>query len=297
VSAGPDRRVVVITGASSGIGRSAAHQLATEGAALVLAARSPETLEQVRQECLARGASEVLVRVTDVGRGDEVDALVADGTGLGEVEGVIHSAGVLAYGRFVEVPAEDFDRVLQTNVVGAANVARSALRVFEGQGRGSLVVIGSVLGKIATPYMSNYVTSKWALQGLVRALQIETRPQRDIHVTLLTPGGVDTPIYDQAGSYLGRPGHPPPPVVSPEKVAAAAVRALRKPGRDVPVGSVNWLMVTGFRLLPGVFDVLVTPMMRVLGLGRSGADVGPGNVHEPRPAGEAVHGRWPHVWG
>jgi short-subunit dehydrogenase len=289
--------VVVITGASSGIGRSAAHQLAAEGASLVLAARSADTLEQVRQECRARGAAEVVVRVTDVADREGVDALVAEGAALGPVDGVVHCAGVLAYGRFVDVPAEDFDRVLQTNVVGAANVARSALRLFEEQGRGSLVVVGSVLGKIATPYMSNYVTSKWALQGLVRALQIETRAQRGVHVTLLTPGGVDTPIYDQAGSYLGRPGHPPPPVASPEKVAAAAVRALRKPGRDVPVGAVNWLMVTGFRVLPGVFDVLVTPMMQVLGLGRRGADTGPGNVHEPRPEGEAVHGRWPHVWG
>lgn len=296
MTAGPGR-VVVITGASSGIGRSAAHQLAAERASLVLAARSPETLEQVRQECQARGAREVLVRVTDVADDKEVEELVADGAALGPVEGVIHCAGVLAYGRFVDVPAEDFDRVLRTNVLGAANVARSALRLFEEQGRGSLVLVGSVVGKIATPYMSNYVASKWALQGLARALQLETRPQRDVHVTLLTPGGVNTPIYDQAGSYLGRAGHPPPPVVSPERVAAAAVRALRKPGRDVPIGTVNWLMVTGFRLLPGVFDLLVTPMMRVLALGRTPTEPGPGNVHDPQPKGEAVHGRWPHVWG
>jgi short-subunit dehydrogenase len=204
---------------------------------------------------------------------------------------------VLAYGVFEEVPAEVFDRILTTNVIGTTNVARRALQRFSEQDGGSLVVVGSVLAKIATPYMSSYCMSKWAIHGLVRTLQIEARTKPGVHVSLVSPGGVDTPIYDQAGSYTGRPGSPPPPVISPERVARAVVGALDRPGRDIAAGPANWLMVAGFRLLPGVYDVLVTPMMRLLGQGTTAVDPHPGNVFEPVAGKEAVHGRWPHIWG
>jgi short-subunit dehydrogenase len=289
---------VLITGASSGIGRATAHQLSAQGARLVLAARSDETLEKTRQECVGRGASEVLVVPTDVGDGDAVQALFdAALARFGRLDAVVAAAGVVAYGRFEDIPADVFDRIVTTNVLGTANVARAALRSFDDEHDGSVVVLGSVLGKIATPYMSPYASSKWAIQGLVRTLQIEARSRKNVHISLITPGGVDTPIYDQAGSYTGRPGSPPPPVISPERVARSVVAALDKPGRDIAAGPANLLMVTGFRLLPGVFDVLVGPMMRALGQGRQSVPANPGNVFEPDPDKEAVHGRWPHIWG
>jgi short-subunit dehydrogenase len=131
----------------------------------------------------------------------------------------------------------------------------------------------------------------------VRTLQVEARGKPGVHVSLVSPGSVNTPIYDQAGSYTGRSGQPPPPVMSPEKVARVVVSALDKPGRDLPAGSLNKGMVAGFRLVPGVFDLLVGPMMRLLGRGRVGVEAHPGNVFEPQAAKEAVHGRWPNVWG
>ncbi len=292
------RRVVLVTGASSGIGRAAAHLLATQGSRLVLVSRSPDALETVRQECVGRGAAAALVVPADVGRRDEVDR--AFGTAvreLGRVDAVVHSAAVLAYGRFEDVPPDVFDAVVTTGVIGSANVARAALRRFGEQGHGSLVVVGSVLGKIATPYLSSYCTTKWALHGLVRTLQVEARARPGVHVSLVSPGGVDTPVYDQAGTYAGHGGNPPPPVSRPETVAAAAVAAIDRPVRDRSVGAANHLMVLGFRLLPGVFDRLVGPMMRGFGLGRRAVPDGPGNVLEPVPAKEAVHGRWPHLWG
>ncbi len=223
-------RVVLVTGATSGIGRAAAHLLAQEGARLVLASRSPDTLEQTRQECVARGAAEVLVVPTDVADAGAVQTLFDRARQeLGGVDGVVHAAAVLAYGRFVDVPQEVFDRTLATNITGTANVARQALQHFEAQQSGSLVVIGSVLSKMAAPYMSPYGTSKWAIQGLVRTLQIEARTMPGVEVSLISPGGVNTPIYDQAGSYTGHPGHPPPPVYSPERVAAPGGPRARPP--------------------------------------------------------------------
>lgn len=291
-------RTVLITGASSGIGRATAHLLADQGIRLVLAARSPEALEQTRQECVARGAAGVLVVATDVADAAAVAQLFTRATGeLGTVDGVVHAAAVLAYGRFVDVPRDVFDRTLATNVTGTANVAREALLTFQTQGGGSLVVLGSVLSKMAAPFMSPYGTSKWAVQGLVRTLQIEARQMPGIEVSLVSPGGVNTPIYDQAGSYTGHPGHPPPPVYSPERVARQVVHALDHPERDANVGFANHLMVLGFRALPGVYDRLVGPLMRLLGQGRARVDDHPGNVHEPVPHLEDVRGRWPRFWG
>ncbi|MCW2851040.1 MAG: hypothetical protein JWM84_704 [Nocardioides sp.] len=291
-------RVVVITGASSGIGRATAHLLASRGDRLVLAARSTDTLEQARQECVGRGADEVIVVPTDVGDRDAVDALFDTAVSrFGQVDAVVHAASVLAYGRFEDIPPDVFDRILTTNVTGTANVARAALHTFDDSHDAALVVVGSVLSKIAAPYMSPYGTSKWAIQGLVRTLQIEARERPRVGISLVSPGGVDTPIYDQAGSYTGHPGHPPPPVDPPEKVAAAIVAALERPGRDINVGFANPVMVAGFRLLPGVFDVLVGPLMRLAGQGKASIDAHTGNVFEPTPEKEAVHGRWPHIWG
>ncbi|MGA8209001.1 MAG: SDR family NAD(P)-dependent oxidoreductase, partial [Nocardioidaceae bacterium] len=220
-------RVVVVTGGSSGIGRATAHRLAGAGERLVLAARSEQALEATRQECVARGAAGCLVVPTDIGDRADVERLFATAVdAFGRVDAVVQAAGVVAYGTFTDVPPEVFDAVVRTNLTGTANVARCALRQFGEQEHGSLVVVGSVLGKIATPLMSPYGTSKWAVHGLVRALQIEARRTPGIHVSLVSPGSVDTPIYDQAASYSGHAGHPPPPVGRPERSARTIVAAL-----------------------------------------------------------------------
>jgi len=291
-------RTVLVTGASSGIGRATAHRLAAEGANLVLASRSETALEQTRQECVSRGAGDVTVVPTDVGDRKAVESLFERAVGShARIDGVVHAAAVVAYGQFTDIPAEVFDRSLQTNVTGVANVARSALDHFAGGPGGSLVVVGSVLGKIATPYMSPYTTSKWAVHGLVRTLQIEARETPGIRISLISPGGVNTPIYSQAASYTGHPGHPPPPVASPERVAHEVVKALDQPQRDRGVGLANGVMVAGFRLFPAVFDAAVGPMMRLVGQGRDSVDPNPGNVFEPVAELEAVRGRWPRIWG
>ncbi|HST64046.1 MAG TPA: SDR family NAD(P)-dependent oxidoreductase, partial [Mycobacteriales bacterium] len=249
-------RVVVITGASSGIGRATAQRLARRGDRLVLAARSEEALRATAGEC---GGAETLVVPTDVADPAAVDALFAAAVArFGRVDAVVHSVTVVAYGRFDEVPGPVFDQVIAVTLTGAANVARTALRAFRDGGGGQLVLVGSLLGKIATPYMSSYVTAKWALHGLARTLQIEARQTPGIGVSLVSPGGVDTPVYRQAASYYGRGGRPPPPVDPPEKVARAIVRALDRPRRETSVGIANPVVVTGFRGLPFVYDRLVT---------------------------------------
>lgn len=291
----PVRRIMV-TGASSGIGRATALALARGGASLVLVSRSAQALSRVEAECRSLGGAASYV-VADVSEAAAVSAAFEQARAEGPLDAVVHSAAALSYGRFEQVPAEVFDHAIATTLGGTANVARSALTMFRADGeRGELVVVGSLLGKIATPYMSSYVTAKWGVHGLIRTLQIEARATPEIHISLVSPGGVDTPVYRQAGTYLTRHGRPPPPVDPPEKVADAVVSALARPRRERSVGIANGLVVAGFRVLPGVFDAIVTPLMRLGGLSGSNVEPTPGNVLDPSLDGEAVHDGW-HRWG
>lgn len=249
---------------------------------MVLAAREREPLEKVADECASLGASTMVVP-TDVRSAESVEALLTAATEqFGRVDAVIHSAAVLAYGRFEDVPREIWDACIETTLLGSSYVARSALEAFAAaESKGELVFVGSVVGKLAVPWMSSYATAKWGLHGLIRTLQIEARETPGIHISLVSPGGVDTPIYRRAATYVGRHGSPPPPVASPEKVARAAVACLTRPRREKAVGVTNPLMVFGFRVMPAVYDAIVTPLMSRIALERSSAPDGPGNVLTP----------------
>lgn len=285
-------RVVLVTGASSGIGRGSALILARRGDHLLLMARGRARLEEVAAECRRRGAASASVRPGDVADERVVQAIFDDAvSAFGRVDAVVHSAGIAAYGRFVDIPADILQRVLDTNLTGTANVGRVALRHFESQGGGQAVFIGSLLGKIVAPQMSPYATSKWAVHALVRTMQIEARQTPGVEVSLVTPGGVDTPIYAWAASVSGRRGQPPPPVDTVEKVARAAVHALDRPRREVSVGLANHLTVLGFRVMPALFDRLVTPLMGTFGLDPKPAEKTDGNLYESLDPPETSYGQ------
>jgi NAD(P)-dependent dehydrogenase (short-subunit alcohol dehydrogenase family) len=283
-------RVVLVTGASSGIGLATAHELAGRGERLVLLARSREPLAAAAAACRERGAASVTVVRADVGDAEAVQRAVSDTVARhGRLDAVVHCAAVVGYGRVEDVPADVFEAVLRTNVTGSVNVARAVVPVLRRQGGGTLVLLGSLIGQIGVPFMGPYTVSKWAVRALVRTLQLENRDLPDVHVTLVVPGGVDTPIYDQAANYRGVAGRPPPPVDPPEKVARAIVRVLDRPRQRVSVGAANPLMTLGFVLSPWLFDGLVGPLFAVLA-GGAPRPPGPGNVLAPQPAGEGLRG-------
>jgi NAD(P)-dependent dehydrogenase (short-subunit alcohol dehydrogenase family) len=282
-------RVVVLTGASSGIGRAAALAFAARGDRLVLAARGLADLEQVAAKC---GGSPLVVP-TDIGDRAQVERLAEAAVAqFGRIDVWADSAAVMAYGKFEDVPADVFDKVVTTDLLGTANVARAALRVFRRQGHGTLILCGSLLAHITAPYMSAYVTSKWGLRGLARTLRQETRDAPHIHVCQLTPGSVDTPIYTSAANYAGFVGRPPPPVDSAERMAAGIVRLADRPRRELSVGAANRFAEFGFKSMPPVYDALVGPMMGRLGLSRRRVVPDTGNVFGPGDRVEGGPGRW-----
>jgi NAD(P)-dependent dehydrogenase (short-subunit alcohol dehydrogenase family) len=271
-------RVVVLTGASSGIGKAAAREFAARGDRLVLAARGRADLEAV---AAAVGGDPLVVSV-DVTQREDVEKLASAAVErFGRIDVWVDSAAVMAYGRFEDIPADVFDRVVTTDLFGPANVARAALRQFRVQGRGTLILTSSLLAHIATPYMSAYVTAKWGMRGLARALRLETRDAKGIEICTLSPGSVDTPIYTSAANYAGFVGRPPPPVDSAERVGHKIVALADRPRPRASVGLANQFVTLGFVAFPPLYDVLVGPMMSRLGLSREPITPGAGNVFEP----------------
>jgi short-subunit dehydrogenase len=287
--------VLMVTGASSGIGRAVALRAAPTGVHLVLVARDGAALADVAEECESLGAAGTSVESVDIGD----DAAVAGAVRRtlereGRLDAVVNSAGVVAYGALQAVPVDIFDGVLRTNLLGAANVARHVLPILRAQGRGHLVLVGSVLGHIAVPGMTAYIVSKWGVRALARQLVLENRDLSNVHVSCVSPGGVDTPIYEQAATYLGVRGRPPAPVISPERVAGAILRVLDRPRDRQQVGAANGLMRAGFTFLPGLYDALVGPLFGVAALDRSTSVApGPGNVLAPAPDGHSLRGSQP----
>jgi short-subunit dehydrogenase len=273
--------VVMITGATGGIGAATARAYADRGARLVLLARSAGLLEDLRDEVAGLGA-EALVTVADVADAAAVDEAFAGATRrFGQVDVVVHSAAVVSYGRHDEVPADVWEHIIQVNVVGTANVARSALAAFKAAGGGSYVQVGSVLGQATVPFMGSYVTSKWATRGLVRVLQQEARSLPGVHVAVVNPGSIATPVYTLAANYAGRIGRPPPPVVTAESVAREIVRVVDRRKRLGGVNPANLVIRFGFVAVPRLYDVLVPGLMRIAGMRRQRVEPHTGNVFTP----------------
>jgi NAD(P)-dependent dehydrogenase (short-subunit alcohol dehydrogenase family) len=197
--------VVLIAGASSGIGLQTALCYAERGARLVLAARSLGALQDAEDQCLQAGAAATLVVVTDVVEPARVDTMLEEAVArFGQIDVAVGCVGVAAFGRFEDVPADVFEAVVRTNVIGTANLARSVLAHFRIRRLGTLVIVGSVLGQVAVPYLSAYVVSKFAVTALARVLRQETRDLPGVRIHEIRPGGVNTPIYVRAANYAGR---------------------------------------------------------------------------------------------
>jgi short-subunit dehydrogenase len=287
---------VVVVGASSGIGLATAMAFAARDEHLVLVSRSAEALEAAGTRCRAAGSGEVDAVAEDIGDPAAAGRVVARALERhGRIDVVVHAAAVMGYGTVEALPADVFAAVVGTTVLGTAYLARAVLPVLRRQQAGVFIGVNSLLGSVTVPQMGAYAAAKWGQHAVLRTLQQETRDAPGVHVCIVSPGSVNTPIYYQAANYSGRVVRPPWPVLAPERVAAVITGLAERPRRHVslPVGRGNPLVTAGFRLLPRVYDRLVGPLFRRAALGRQPLPSTAGNVHRPAPGHERVHGHWP----
>ena len=234
-----EESVVVITGASSGIGRATALAFARRNAAVVLAARRENLLREVEAECERLGGR-ALVVPTDVTDEAAVQALARRAVEhFGRLDVWVNNAAVTVLGRFDETPADVYRRVIETDLFGYIHGARAALPSFHAQGGGVLINNASMVTKLPQPYASAYVVAKHGVRGLALSLRQELSLEgaADIHVCTVMPATIDTPFFQHAGNYTGRATRAMPPVYPVEKVANTIVRLADKPRRETFVGA------------------------------------------------------------
>jgi NAD(P)-dependent dehydrogenase (short-subunit alcohol dehydrogenase family) len=286
------RCVVVITGASSGIGRAAALRFAREGSRVVLAARAETPLRAVAAECEAVGASALAVP-TDVRSQAAVELLAQRAVDrFGRLDVWVNCAGVIAYGRFHAVPAEVFRSVIETNLFGQVHGARAAVPRFRAQGTGVLINMGSVWGRVTTPDVTAYVTSKFAVRAFSECLRQELRHLPDVDVATILPQAVDTPIFARGANYAGRTVRPVPPVVPPDEIAAGIVACARNPKREVTYGRAGRLLELLHAVAPGLHSRMLSPAFEAGNYGDRPAPATTGAVLHPVPDSEGVDGGW-----
>ena len=241
-------QVVVITGASSGIGLCTAKMAASRGARVVLAARSEEGLAAAVDAIERRGGSAVSV-VGDVANEDNArriaDMAVAS---YGGIDTWVNNAGVSIYGRLADIPLDDARRLFDVNFWGMVHGCTAAIPHLREHG-GALINIGSMVSDQAVPLQGIYVASKHAVKGYTDALRLELEEEgAPISVSLVKPAAIDTPFFEHAKNYMDAAPKPPAPVYDPRIVASAILECAEKPVRDVFVGG-------GGRMIAGMGSV------------------------------------------
>lgn len=256
-----EEQTIVITGASSGIGRATAREAARRGARLVLASRNRAALEQLAEELKGQGTAAVAV-VADVGNAEDHDKIVQTAMlSFGGFETWVNNAGVSIFGKLEDVAIEDQRQLFETNYWGVVYGSMAALRELRQRG-GALINVGSELSDFAIPLQGPYSASKHAVKGFTDALRMELEIEKaPVSVTLVKPGSIDTGYVRHAKNYLDVEPQLPPPLYSPQAVADAILYAAEHPMRDVYVGAAARAMSAFGQYLPGAANRLLGPKM------------------------------------
>lgn len=284
--------VVVLTGASSGIGRAAALHFARRGAKLVLAARDAAALEDVARECRDTYGVEAVAAPTDVRDELSVDAL--GGLAIeqfGKVDIWVNDAAVYMLGALEACPSHAIRELFETNVMGVLHGTRAALACFRiCSGSGVIINVGSIAGKISYADAGPYCASKHAVHAITEALRQELIGS-DIHACLVVPATVDTPLFQHAANYTGREVLAMRPIYDANRVAAAIVRCAERPRRELRVGAAPALMMMIARVIPWVYERVQPRMVDRDHLGKHGAPPTSGNFADPRGPHQ-IDGGW-----
>ncbi len=250
-------KVVLITGAGSGIGRSAAIHFARQGWKVGLVGRGAQALAAARLDVEAAGGMAATAQA-DVSDGAALErAAVAIEMALGPIDVWVNNAGTGFFGKFTDMSNEEFRRVMEVNFFGTVNGTRIALSRMRPRNAGTIVQILSAIGYRGVPLQSAYSSSKYALRGFNEALRAELINERSaVHVTMVHPPAVNTPFYSHAGSRMDAVPRPPPPVYQPEMIGEAVYIAATSRQREWKVSGSTLGFAIGNKVAPGVLDYL-----------------------------------------
>jgi NAD(P)-dependent dehydrogenase (short-subunit alcohol dehydrogenase family) len=252
------QQVVVIMGASSGIGRETTLQFAKRGAKLVVAARNEEGLRTLSEE-IARLDGTATHVVADVTAFDQVKAVADQAIQLyGRLDTWIHTAAVNLYATFEQTTAEELKRVIDVNLMGQVYGAMAALPHLKREGRGVLIHVSSVEAKRSFPYHSAYAASKHGIDGFLEALRVELVHENiPVKVTNVMPASINTPLFNKSRTKIGVKPQGMPPFYQPESVTQAILYAAEHPTRDIVVGGAGQVMLFLQGLSPQLMDALL----------------------------------------
>jgi short-subunit dehydrogenase len=287
---------VVITGASSGVGRAMALAFAERGARLVLAARREPLLRELARECETLGA-EVLVLKTDVTDFTQLNRLFQSSLErFGKIDIWINNAGVGAVGAFDLTPLQAHEQVLKTNLLAPLQSSHLVLAHFKARGSGMIINMNSTGAWVPAPFAVSYSVSKFGLNGLGLALNSELKEYPEIQVCNVYPAFLDTPAFEHAANFTGKALRVPPPVYNPYKVAEKVIHLVLHPRARLLVGSAS-RMANLFQLLsPALSGRLVFALARRYFAQASKAPISEGSLFKPLKQGQGVLGGWRQYW-
>ena len=251
-----EQQVVVVVGASSGIGRETALRFAQRGAKMVVSARSEPGLTSLVDE-IQRVGGEAMAVAADVAEFDQVKGVADRAVATyGRLDTWVHLAAVALYAPFEQTTPEEFKRVVEINLLGQVYGAMAALPHLKRQGSGALIHISSVEARRAFPLHTAYASAKHGIDGFLEALRVELRHEGlPITVTQILPGSINTPLFDKARTKLGVKPMPPLPLYQPNTVADLILYAAEHPRREYIAGGGGQVMLLTQRLSPRLMDV------------------------------------------
>lgn len=289
-----NQQVVVIIGASSGIGRATALLFAKKGACVVVAARGEKGLDSLVHEIQGKGGNAMAV-VADVADVEQVKHVANRAIAEhGRIDTWVNVAAVSVWATVEQTRPEEFKRILEVNLLGQIHGALAALPHLRAQGRGALIHVSSVEGRVSLPFNSAYAASKHGVQGFLGSLRLELMRERlPIAVTAIMPASIDTPFFEHALTRLGVQPRGAAPVYQPELVARAIVDAAEKPAREIVVGGGGMMLLFAKRVSPRLVEqILLTRVGFESQLtSKAKSSEAPNNLFAPLPdAKHLIHG-------
>jgi NAD(P)-dependent dehydrogenase (short-subunit alcohol dehydrogenase family) len=286
-----EQQVVVVTGASAGVGRAVALAFAKRGARIGLLARDPLGLEDARREVESLGGRAIAVP-TDVADPAQVEAAAdAVEAELGEIDVWVNNAMSTVFARFVDIEPEEFTRATEVTYLGAVHGTRAALKRMQPRNRGAIVQVGSALSYRAIPLQSAYCGAKFAMRGFTDAVRTELlHDGSDVWITMVQLPAVNTPQFDWCRSKLPKHPQPVPPIYQPEVAGEAVYWAAQHRRRELVVGFSSMKAIVGNKLVPRLADwYLARNGFRSQQDESLPVEERDGNLFDPVPGG-ATHG-------